>query len=148
MHLLHKNRSWQTFSCPEAPITSRMCSWQFRHQHFWTGGDFCSPFSMYRTKFDAKMTKSKWNDTVNMIMNVSGTVCQRIHYFLSKQWLALKVNNAHGFDIISWSVWILILLEFGAIVKYIINKISYSLGTRKVGWVNWTFKQSKWGTVK
>ncbi len=39
-------------------------------------------------------------------MNVSGTVCQRIHYFPGKQWLpmdltwpALKVNNAHGFDI-------------------------------------------------
>ncbi len=41
-----------------------------------------------------------------MIMNVSGTVCQRIHYFHGKQWLAidptwpaLKVNNARGFDI-------------------------------------------------
>ncbi len=36
-------------------------------------------------------------------MNVSGTVCQCIHYIHSKQWLAidlkwpaLKVNNAHG----------------------------------------------------
>ncbi len=43
-----------------------------------------------------------------MIMNVSGKVCQHIHYFLGKQGLAidptlsaLKVNNAHGFDIIS-----------------------------------------------
>ncbi len=41
-------------------------------------------------------------------MNVSGTVCQRIHYFPGKQWLAnnptwsaLKVNNAHHFYIIS-----------------------------------------------
>ncbi len=41
-------------------------------------------------------------------MNVSGTVCQCIHYFPGKQWLAidptwpaLKVNNAHGFAIIS-----------------------------------------------
>ncbi len=41
-----------------------------------------------------------------MIMNVSGTVCQRIHYFHGKQWLAidptwpaLKVKNAHCFDI-------------------------------------------------
>ncbi len=83
---------------------------------------------MYRTKFDTKMTKSKWNYTANMIMNVSGTVCQRIHYFPGKQWLAidpiwtaLKVNNAHGFDIISWSVWILILLAFGAITKCIID---------------------------
>ncbi len=74
------------------------------HKHFWNGGDFCSLFSMYWTKFDAKMTKSKWNYTANMIMNVSGTVCQRIHYFHGKQWLAidptwpaLKVNNAPGF---------------------------------------------------
>ncbi len=42
-----------------------------------------------------------------MIMNVSGTVCQCIHYFPGKQWLAidptlpaLKVNNTCGFDII------------------------------------------------
>ncbi len=114
------------------------------------GSDFCSLFSMYRTKFDATMTKSKWNYTVNMIMNVLGTDCQRIHYFPGKQglaidptWPTLKVNNAHGFDIVSWSVWIIILLPFGVITKYIINKISYSLGTRKGGRVNWTFKQSR-----
>ncbi len=78
----------------------------FRHQHFWNGGDFRSLFSMYRTKFDAKITKSKRNYTANMIMNVSGIVCQRIHYFPGKQWLAidptwpaLKVNNTRGFDI-------------------------------------------------
>ncbi len=87
----------------------------FLLHHFWNGSDFCSLFSMYRTKFDTKMTKSKWNYTANMIMNVSGTVCQHIHYFPGKQWLAinptwpaLKVNNACGFDIIRWSVWILI----------------------------------------
>ncbi len=74
----------------------------FHHQYFWTGGDFCSLFSMYRIKFDAKMTKLKWNHTANMIMNVSGTFCQRIHYFPGKQWLAidptwpaLKVNRIH-----------------------------------------------------
>ncbi len=40
-------------------------------------------------------------------MNVPETVCQSIHFFPNKQWLAidlnlptLKVNNAHGFDII------------------------------------------------
>ncbi len=89
----------------------------FSHQHFWNGGDFCSLFSMCWTKFDAKMTKSKWNYTANMIMNVSGTVCQRIHYFPGKPWLAndptwpaLKVNKAHGFDIISWSFCFCILL--------------------------------------
>ncbi len=63
-----------------------------------------SYFSMYRTKFDPKMIKSKRNYTANMIMNVSGTVCQHIHYFPGKQglatnltWLALKVNNARVF---------------------------------------------------
>ncbi len=85
---------------------------RFCHQYFWTGGDFCSLFSMYQIKFDAKMTKSKWN----MIMNVLGTVCQRIHYFPGKQWLAIDPTwpaikvNAHGFEFISWSVLILILL--------------------------------------
>ncbi len=41
-------------------------------------------------------------------MNVSGTVCQHIHYFPGKQrlaidptWPALKVNNALGYYIIS-----------------------------------------------
>ncbi len=101
-------------------LTLRACAVDsFHRQHFWNGSDFCSFFSMYQTKFDMKMTKSEWNYTANMIVNVSGTVCQRIHYFPGKQWLAinpkwpaLKVNNAHGFDIISWSVWILILLAF------------------------------------
>ncbi len=78
----------------------------FCHQNFWNGRDFCSFLSMYRTKFDAKMTKSKGNHTANMIMNVSETVCQCIHYFPGKQWLAidptyawpaLKVNNACGY---------------------------------------------------
>ncbi len=93
------------------PLTLCACAVDsFCHQHFWNGVDFCSLFSMYRTKFDAKMTKSKWNYTVNMIMNVSGKVCQHIYYFPGKQWLAidptwpaLKVNNAHGYYIISWS---------------------------------------------
>ncbi len=38
------------------------------------GGDFCSIVFIYQTKFDAKVTKSKWNYTANMIINVSGTV--------------------------------------------------------------------------
>ncbi len=50
------------------------------------------------------MTKLKWNYTANMIMNVSVTVCQHIHYFPGKQglainltWPALKVNIACAF---------------------------------------------------
>ncbi len=43
---------------------------------------------MCLTKFDAKMTKMKQNYIVNMIMNVSGTVCQLIHYLPGKQGLA------------------------------------------------------------
>ncbi len=65
---------------------------------FWIDHSF-SFFSMYQTKFDMKMTKVKQNYMANMIMNVSGTLCQLIHYF-------------HELDIISWSVWILILLAF------------------------------------
>ncbi len=48
-------------------------------------------FSMYQTKFDTKMTKMKWNYTANMIMNVSETVCQFIHYFPNKQGLAIRL---------------------------------------------------------
>ncbi len=33
-------------------------------------------FSTYWTKFDAKMTKIMQNYMTNMIMHVSGTVCQ------------------------------------------------------------------------
>ncbi len=48
-------------------------------------------FSTYWTKFDAKITKMKQNYTANMIMNVSGTVCHLIHYFLSKYRLEIKL---------------------------------------------------------
>ncbi len=41
-------------------LTFRACAVDsFLHQHFGNGCDFCSLFSNYRTKFDAKMTKSK-----------------------------------------------------------------------------------------
>ncbi len=55
VHLLRKNCSrQQTFSCPEV-LTLHTCAVDsFLRQHFWNGGDFCSLFSMYRTKFDAK----------------------------------------------------------------------------------------------
>ncbi len=48
-------------------------------------------FLMYLTKFDAKITKMKQNYMANMIMNVSGTVGQLIHYFLGKQGLAINL---------------------------------------------------------
>ncbi len=70
-------------------------------------------FSTYLTKFDAKITKMKQNYLANMIMNVSGTVCQLILYFPSKQglainfpWLALKSKQSmyiEPFDIISFN---------------------------------------------
>ncbi len=57
--------------------------------------------STYLTKVDVKMTKMKKNYIVNMIMNVSGKVCQLIHYFPGNQglainlpWPALKSKNA------------------------------------------------------
>ncbi len=65
-----------------------------------------------------------------MIMNVSGTVFQLIHYFPGKQGLAINLlwpalqSKQHMyiklFDIISWSVWILILLAFGAIIIFLL----------------------------
>ncbi len=46
---------------------------------------------MCLTKFDVKMTKMKQNYMVNMIMNVSGAVCQLIHYLPGKQGLAINL---------------------------------------------------------
>ncbi len=103
----------------------------FHHQHFSNDGDFCSLFSMYRSKFDMKMTKLKWNYTVNMIMNVSGAVCQRIHYFPGKQWLAidptwpaLKVNNARGFELLISSADDFVLFILLNIHRYKLQKCS------------------------
>ncbi len=45
----------------------------------------------YHTKFDAKMTKMKWNCTANMIMSVLGIVCYLILYFPVNQGLAINL---------------------------------------------------------
>ncbi len=76
------------------------------------------------------MTKMKRNYTANIIMNISGKVCQLFHYFASKQGLAFNLSCPalkskqrtyieHFDNIISRSVWVLILLAFGA--KYTKN---------------------------
>ncbi len=93
--IIHSNELFPT----RKRLAFRACAADnFRHQHF------CSLFWMYQTKFEAKITKSKWIYTANMIMNVSGAVCKHIHYFPGKQglaidltWPALKVNNARAF---------------------------------------------------
>ncbi len=46
---------------------------------------------MFKTKFGVKMTKIKQNYMVNMIITVSGRVCQLIHYFPGKQRLAINL---------------------------------------------------------
>ncbi len=38
-----------------------------------------------------KMTERKWNYMTDMIMNISGTHCQLIHYFPSKHGLAINL---------------------------------------------------------
>ncbi len=84
MHLLQKKNVRDNELFP-ARKRLTLCAWavdSFCHQHFWNGGNLCSLFSMYRTKFDVKMTKLKWNYTVNMIMNVPGTV---LHTFWRHQ---------------------------------------------------------------
>ncbi len=109
-------------------------------------------FSTYWTKFNVKITKMKWNYMANMIMNVPETVCQFVHYFRCEQGLAIDLpwptlkskqrTCIELFNVVSWSVWILILLAFGAITKYIINEMPHSMCARKGGGDNWTFKQS------
>ncbi len=84
------------------------------------------------------------NYMANMIMNVSGTVFQIIHYFPSKQALAINLlrpalqSKQHMyiklFDIISWSVWILILLAFRAITKYINKQNTAFIGDQIGRW--------------
>ncbi len=49
-------------------------------------------YSTYQTKFDAKITKMKWNYTPNMIMSVSGTVCHLILYFPVNQGLPISLQ--------------------------------------------------------
>ncbi len=100
--IVHNNKR---FPRQEAPNISRMHSWQFLSSTFLEMAAISVQFfQCIRPNFDAKMTKSKWNYTANMIMNVSGTVCQRMHYFPGKQglainltWPALKVNTARAF---------------------------------------------------
>ncbi len=53
-----------------------------------------SLFSLYQTKYDAKMTKMKQNYMAKIIMNVSGTHCQLIHYFPGNQGLAINLTWA------------------------------------------------------
>ncbi len=83
------------------------------------GGDFCSIFSMYLTKFEAKMTKTKWNYTANVIMNVLGAVCQSIHYFPGKQGLAVDEKAPY-----KWWLFHGYFLDF-----QIFNKIPYLFTT-------------------
>ncbi len=66
-----------------------------------------------------------------MIMNESGAVCQRIHYFPGKQWLAidptwpaLKVNNARGFELLISSADDFVLFILLNIHRYKLQKCS------------------------
>ncbi len=100
------------------PLIMRAC-WN-EYGHFMSGDIVSSAllFSMYPTKFDAKKTKITANYMTNMIMNVSETVCQFIHYFHRKKrsvinlpWPTVKSKQhpcIEHFDIISWPVCILI----------------------------------------
>ncbi len=72
------------------------------------GGEYKTKLnnSTYQTKFDVKMTKIKWNYTLNMIMSVSGTVCHIILYFpinqglaINLQWPALKNKQRMFFEL-------------------------------------------------
>ncbi len=104
-------------------------------------------FSKYWTKFDTKMAKMKQNYMVIMIMNVPGTLCQLIDYFPGKQGLAINLtwpvlkSKQHMCvlpplaDLCGFSFFLL-AFQFGAITKYIINKIAHSLGIKKWYGVN------------
>ncbi len=113
MHLLCKNHSQQpTFSHLEVPNTSSMRSWQFPSSTFLEWRRFLFTF------FNVSDHIWHKNDQIEMKLHREYDYecirnSYRIHYFPSKQWLAidptwpaLKVNNAWGFDIISWSVWV------------------------------------------
>ncbi len=86
-------------------------------------------FHLFFNVSDQIWCENEQNYMANMIINVSGTVFQLIYYFPGKQRLAINLlllalqSKQHMyiklFDTIIWSVWILILLVFGAIMKYI-----------------------------
>ncbi len=138
-HICKVDSDW--FSHPDAP---RICACRVDSYHHGLKG---SLFSMYWTKFDPKMTKMKQNYMVIMILNVPGTLCQLILYFPGKQGLAINLTwpslkskqrtcilppsaDQCGFS------FFLLAFQFMAITKYIINKIMYSLGIRKLCGVN------------
>ncbi len=112
---MHKNHSWQwTFpTCMHLTcLTVSVIFWQFPSSTFI--GYFCSLFPMYRTKFDIKMTKSKWNYTANLNMNVSGTVCQHIHYFPGKLY-----NELNYPQIISHSSYYMLQIKYLQYYKHV-----------------------------
>ncbi len=104
----------------------------------------------YRTKFDTKMTKIKQTYTAVMIMSVSGTVCHLILlYFPGKQGLAINLTwpvlkNKQRTCVLlpsaSADQCVLLIslvgIQFGAITKYIINKIAHSMDIRKWHGIN------------
>ncbi len=88
----------------------------------WWRSQHVEHFSKYLTKFDAKMTKMKRKYTANIIMNVRGAVWQHIHYFPSKQglaiklsWPSLKSKQYTGIELFE----IMIIFVFFIILKYI-----------------------------
>ncbi len=107
----------RNFFLPEAPNTSRMRSWQFPSLIFldwqWFLYTFFNVSDQIWRENDQIEMKSHSKYDYECIRNSLSTY----PLLSSKQWLtidptwpAVKVNNAHGFEFISWSVWILILL--------------------------------------
>ncbi len=70
--------SSETVRCWHLMVSDHLCSVGFKD------------FKITCVKY-AKMAEMKWNYMSNMIMNVSGTLCQLIHYFPSKLGLAINL---------------------------------------------------------
>ncbi len=95
-------------------------------------------FATFQSIFDVKMTKMKYNHIMNLNVNFIGIVCKCIHYFISKQRLALNLAFKSNMDKQTinacWTCWMVSYLQLFHIShcweesKYIINTIPHVLG--------------------
>ncbi len=99
-------RLYLSFFCAPENIAIRPCSLKFDGKYFyklirskgWQHAFWrntkqnSTSYLTYQTKFDAKMTKMKWNYKANMIISALGIVCHLILYFPVNQGLAINLR--------------------------------------------------------
>ncbi len=88
----------------------------FRHQHFCSLFQCIGPNLTWKWPYHNEITQWIWLWMYQeQFVNVCITFLVRRWFAINVTWPVLKVKKHVHFDFISWSVWILILLAFGAI---------------------------------